>query len=127
MASADWPISITNSGPATLATWPRLSAIMVITRNSERVTEASRSMEPSFSRTPARGRRLRIATPSSRHQRKLGRVTAPSPNNPASTCPATSAARVAASTVRKLPAVAGAVVSSPAISWCPEWAALPLS
>ncbi|MNN64477.1 hypothetical protein D3C81_1799180 [compost metagenome] len=106
---------MSSNGPTRLTTWPRLSAIMVITRNSDRVSDDISSIAPSLSRIPISGRALRIATPSIRHQRKPGRVTAPSPNQPASSCPPTRALRVAASTTRKLPASTDAWASP--LSW----------
>jgi hypothetical protein len=85
---------ISNRGPADSATSTRSSAIMVITRNSDRQTPEIRSDALSSVRRPANGIRFRIATPTIMHQRNDGSVSAPPANFVASHFPATTAAKI---------------------------------
>ncbi|MNT02625.1 hypothetical protein D3C72_1371300 [compost metagenome] len=68
---------ISRNGPADSATSARSSAIMVITRNSDRQTLVIRSVARSSKRRPMNGSRLRIAMPSIMHHRKPGMVIGP--------------------------------------------------
>ncbi len=86
------------NGPAERATSTRFSAIIVITRNSDRQTPEIRSDARSSSRMPANGTRLRMATPIIMHQRKLGIVMAPPEKRAAIHWPATTAAKMPART-----------------------------